>query len=153
MQSEELGGQMLGMMWLQKFSHSQHSILLLVWHVKESCCQRKVLSLSQSSRALPPPGTMLSLRTYWKINGGITLPLLETSPKKNDVDWVFGFHHYQYILWGQSKPMVVLWVDHLFLEEIFLIWEKLKHWPVGRDAWVYSKALRHNFFIILHCLW
>ena len=60
------------------------------------------------------------------------------------MDWVFGFHHYQYILWRQCLPVVVLWVTHLIHAKFFLIWEKTQAWSVGRDAWVCSKVMQHG---------
>ena len=50
--------------------------------------------------------------------------------KHHDVNWMFSFHQYQYI--GQKKPMVVLWVHHQVLAEIFLFWEKPKHVQLER---------------------
>ena len=49
--------------------------------------------------------------------------MLMTHPKHQDVDWVFGFHEYRYVLWGQGTTTV----HHLILAETFLIWEKSKH--------------------------
>ena len=47
--------------------------------------------------------------------------------KHHDVDWVFAFHQHQYILLGESKSVVILWVQHLIQAEIFLFSEKPKH--------------------------
>ena len=43
-----------------------------------------------------------------KIQLCIFFTITNDRTKYHDVDWVFAFHHYRYILWGKSKPRVVL---------------------------------------------
>ena len=75
----------------------------------------------------PNVGLCVKSETIWEDKWKHTITIVSDNPKHSDVDWVFGFHHYCYILWRQTKLTVVLWVDHLILAEIFLIWEKPKH--------------------------
>ena len=60
-----------------------------------------------------------------------------------DMGWEFlvFFYHYRHILWGQSKPTIVLCVSHLILVEDFSHLRNIKAYLVGWDAWVCSKAL------------
>ena len=44
------------------------------------------------------------------MNWGISLV---NTLKHYDVNSVFGFHYYQYILWGQSKLMILLLIHYL----------------------------------------
>ena len=57
-QSWQLGGQILGMMWSLKFFITQDWVFLLVWHCAKSCCKwwgSSSKKPSQSRAALPPP--------------------------------------------------------------------------------------------------
>ena len=44
-------------------------------------------------------------------------------PKCHNADFVFGFHQYRHIFWGQSQ--VVLWIYQLIFVKSFHIWEKV----------------------------
>ena len=63
--------------------------------------------------------------------------------KHIDVNWVFGFHSYRYILWRQQ-------VNGCFVSSPsdpsrdFSHMRKDKACSVGEDAWVYSKVLWHG---------
>ena len=55
-------------------------------------------------------GLRVESETTWEIEWRHNITIDSYFSKRQDVDWVFGFHHYWYILWGQNKPTVVLWV-------------------------------------------
>ena len=60
------------------------------------------------------------------LNGGITSWSLSTTPNTMMMTgWLVGFHQFRNILWKQSKPRVIMWVHHLILAKIFLIWIKM----------------------------
>ena len=111
----------------------------------------------RSGAALLHPATWCSpvcwVRPHRKINWGIASPLRMTTSKYHDVDPVFGFYPYRYILWGQSRPMVILQFHHLILEELLYIWEKPKH--VGLDSMFQfvQKLCRAIFPLLFHDLW
>ena len=67
-------------------------------------------------------GLCVESEAMWEDEWRHDIIITSGNPKHYDVDWVFGFHHYKYIL----LPTLVLWVHPLILTEIFLIWEKLK---------------------------
>ena len=61
----------------------------------------------ESMLALPPPNTwsMLPCWVWGHVDRwGIKSRWLLMNPQKHDQDWMFNFHQYRYILWGQSKP-------------------------------------------------
>ena len=78
-------------------------------------------------------GLGVEVEVMWEDEWRHNFTIASNHPKYHDVDWVFGFHHCCYILWGQSKSMV-LWIDPLILAEIF-IWE-------NQHAWVGWKVLQ-----------
>ena len=71
--------------------------------------------------------------------------------KHHDVDWVFAFHHYRYILWGLSKAMVVLRFHHLILTEIFLIEENQNMFDY-RGCLSLFKSFTGCYFLCPSCL-
>ena len=88
--------------------------------------------------------SVLSVRPCGKMNKIIASLSLETT--LNTMIWT-AFHQYQYILWGQSKPMIVLWVHSLILAEIFLIREKPKY--VQLDGILeFFESFRARFFLL-----
>ena len=63
-------------------------------------------------------------------------------------DWDFVFYHYRYILWGQSKPKVVLQVYYLIQVEIFLICEfveKIYSAVFPHPSWLMKKICPFSF--------
>ena len=81
----------------------------------------------------------------WKHNIIIT----NDQPKYNGVDWVFGFQ-YLYILWEQSRPMVVRWFDYLILAEMFHICEKKEDIPLEKMLeFAKSFAVRSLFLFFI----
>ena len=81
---------MFGVMWLQKFSHKQDWLLLLLWHGAES---------SQTRMALLPLGTWSSwvwghVRRWMLVYITIACDHL----KHHDLEWVLGFHYYRYCM-------------------------------------------------------
>ena len=92
-------------------------------------------------------GPRVESEAIWEAEWKHNVTIVSDHPKLHDVDWIFGFHHYQYILWGQNKPTVVLWVHYLILAEIFSSKKKNnKICSVGGDAFVYSKSFQRSFF-------
>ena len=62
-------------------------------------------------------GLCVESKTMWEDDWRHNVTLAIDHRIHHDVEWMFGFHQYQYILWGKSKQLVVQWVYHL-------IWEK-----------------------------
>ena len=81
-------------------------------------------------------GLHVEFEAMWEDESRYNITIASDYSKHHEVDWVFGFHQYWYILWILCKPMVDLSVYHLFLAEIFLIWNKTKACLDAGDAWV-----------------
>ena len=101
---------MFGVMWLQKFSNCQDWVLLLGWY-SAALLSDIEYSNSQSFNSVQHylfQAFNVSLHVEcvamkedeWRHN----VIIVSDHPKYHDVDWVFDFHPYQYILWGQNKP-------------------------------------------------
>ena len=60
----------------------------------------------------------------WEDKLGHNVTIVIDHPKLPDVDWLFGFHQYQYILEGNSTPMVVLGLLSIQAEFFFLSGKK-----------------------------
>ena len=135
-QSEYLGSQVLGMIRSQTFSYSQHWLLL----VASLSCYSLDSNQHYLLKALDV-NFYVGCEAMCKNEQRCNFCIACDQAKLYGVGWVFAFHQYRYILWGQSEPTVVLWVHNLVLAEIFLIWEKPKHVRLEGSAWVCSKAL------------
>ena len=86
-----------------------HMFLVLRWHNTYSYCyplgplQHYLLQSLDEGLCVESDAVW---EDEWRNNVNI-----DSDHTKHDVDWVFGLH--RYILWDESRPMVVLWLHHL----------------------------------------
>ena len=95
---------MLGVIWSQKLLQSQHWVLLLVWH--DAVLLLDVGSFSSHSfdqekhklLQVLVVGHCIDSEVMWEDEWRHDVTIVSDHPKHNDVNRVFGFHQYQYIL-------------------------------------------------------
>ena len=148
MQSGEIGGQTLGLIWSHIFSwllenttsgdvisasrHTSrrtHLVLLRIRHdtqMLSSGCHALDLGQYNLFRVHNRDFQVESkaiMEDEWRYNA----ILVNDHFVLQDSGWVLAFHPQQYIVWGQSQPTVVLWVHYLITPNFCLIWEKAKN--------------------------